>query len=93
MRILEPDEFFARFGTPDTWEPMKCGGEIGPTTTRDELIARGFKPEAADEALRYADTLRLRGCPTTECSGCGRLFHTSKEFPDHWCNREPEDSP
>lgn len=62
MEMLEPDEFFLRLGAPETWEPMtKCGGEIGPTTTRDELIARGFTSEAADEALRYRDTLRLRG--------------------------------
>ena len=40
--------------------PMKCGGEIGPTTTRDELIARGFKPEAADEALAFRDRLRTQ---------------------------------
>ncbi len=63
MIMLEPDEFFARFGKPETWEPLKCGGEVGPTTTRADLLARGFTPEAADEALRYRETLRLRGRP------------------------------
>lgn len=90
VEMMSEEDFFARFGTPDTWKPMtKCGGEIGPTTTRDELIGRGLKPEATDEALRYSDTLRLRGRPATECLGCGRLFDTTEEFPTHWCN-DPE---
>lgn len=72
MQMMSPDEFFARFGTPDTWHPIdKCGGIIGPNTTRDELIRRGFKPAAADEALRYRDELRSRApaVPTSREEG------------------------
>jgi hypothetical protein len=38
----------------------RCGGEINEHTTREELIARGFKPEAADEVLAFRDKLRAK---------------------------------
>lgn len=57
MEILEPSEFFARVGKPETWRPMNCGGVVGPETTREELLARGIKPKAVDELLAYRDKL------------------------------------
>lgn len=38
----------------------KCGGVIDEKTTREELVARGFKPEAADEVLRSRDRLAAK---------------------------------
>lgn len=89
MIELTPDEFFERVGGPETWRPIggvpDCGGVIGPTTTREDLIARGFTSMAADEALRYYDRLRLRGRPATTCPFCVRDFDTTEEWPTHKC--------
>ena len=70
MEILDPDEFFARFGEPETWKPLekprpdpmagRCGGIVTEDTTREDLLARGFTEEAADEALQFCEYLKAR---------------------------------
>lgn len=35
-----------------------CGGVITDATTREDLLARGFKSEAIDEVFAFRDRLR-----------------------------------
>ncbi len=70
MEILSPEEFFARFGKPETWRPLeepdpdpmegRCGGVVTEETTREDLLGRGFSEAAADEAMAFCDYLRAR---------------------------------
>ena len=38
----------------------KCGGVISANATRDQLIAKGLSPEAAEELLLFAQYLKYR---------------------------------
>lgn len=39
---------------------FKCGGVITHETTREELLARGWKPESIDEVFAFREKLRLK---------------------------------
>lgn len=39
---------------------FKCGGVITEAITREELLARGWKPEAIDEVFAFRERLRLK---------------------------------
>lgn len=60
MEILSPDDFFARFGTPDEWMPVtKCGGVVTNETTIEEMRARGFSDRAIQEVMAFREWLAL----------------------------------
>jgi hypothetical protein len=59
MDILTAEQFFERCGTPDTWNPMICGGVVTNETTVDELRERGFSEAAIVEVEAFRDWLAL----------------------------------
>ena len=59
MEMLEPDDFFARFGAPDEWLPVKCGGVVTNETTVGEMRARGFSDAAIVEVSAFREWLAL----------------------------------
>lgn len=38
-----------------------CGGVIDGLTTREELLARGFTEQGADEVLKFREYLKAKG--------------------------------
>lgn len=61
MEMIKPEDFFRRFGTPDTWEPMtRCGGVVTGEETDDELRERGLSDGAIAELRAYAERLRRK---------------------------------
>ena len=60
MIEMTPEEFFERFGHPDTWEPLKTGdvtacGEDGVIPVADMSVA------LKDETVRFREYLRAKG--------------------------------
>lgn len=60
MEMLEPDDFFTRFGTPDEWLPAsKRGGVVTNETTVEEMRARGFSDADIVEVAAFREWLAL----------------------------------
>lgn len=61
MEILDEGAFFARI-TP------KCV-QVGPDTTREELLEAGMTESAVDEVMAYRDRLSCRPHPNSGGEG------------------------
>lgn len=77
---------------PHTGEGFRCA-QVGPDTTREQLIAGGIKPEAADEILAFRERLRRKhgALSDAEPCGCGSGRPIAECAANHARAPEPED--